>query len=123
MEDPTWFWGGIEPWKPPQRHVSNKRLVKEIIFYDFNMIDNFPDTVHLGGFMLSPLGRPLIENIIAHTNRNREGKEMHVLTNNPNFCFSYVPREKLRLCEEQRLKPPAPRPKLYYKQYDKKYWN
>ena len=25
MEDPTWFWGGIEPWRPPQRHLTAKR--------------------------------------------------------------------------------------------------
>ena len=25
MEDPTWFWGGVEPWKPPPRHISSKR--------------------------------------------------------------------------------------------------
>ena len=27
MEDPFWFWGGVEPWKPPPRHVSAKRWV------------------------------------------------------------------------------------------------
>ena len=26
MEDPTWFWGGIEQWKPPQRHLTKTRL-------------------------------------------------------------------------------------------------
>ena len=25
MEAPTWFWGGVEPWKPPPRHISSKR--------------------------------------------------------------------------------------------------
>lgn len=90
MEDPTWFWGGVEPWKPPQRHISNKR--------------HSP----LGGIFV----KPTWETTYRKHYRTHEQKQR-----------SFVPREKLRLCEEQRLKPPAARPKLYYKQYEKKYWN
>ncbi len=30
MEDPTWFWGGVTPWKPPTR-VQQKN--KKYYFY------------------------------------------------------------------------------------------
>ena len=33
MEDPTWFWGGVQPWKPPPRHISSKRFkTKKSVF-------------------------------------------------------------------------------------------
>ena len=33
MEDPTWFWGGVQPWKPPPRHISSKRFDSNVSWW------------------------------------------------------------------------------------------
>ena len=63
MEDPTWFWGGIEQWKPPQRHLPAKRY-KERHFQNFrknwsNSERYVVDVGLLGDCMFSPHGKQL----------------------------------------------------------------
>ena len=126
MEDPTWFWGGIEQWKPPQRHLSAKRWVtihKNIIRDSSGTINVGVDL--LGGNSFSPHGRQPIGESSESIRRGRKGEQILIRLRNQNFLLiRFVPREKLRLCGEQSrlIKPPASRPKLYYKQYEQKYW-
>jgi len=48
----------------------------------------------------------------------------HGLVKCLSICIRFVPREKMRLCENRSslMKPLASRPQLYYKQYEQKYW-
>jgi hypothetical protein len=38
MEDPTWFWGGVQPWKPTPRHISSKRFNPKVKHQDWKRI-------------------------------------------------------------------------------------
>ena len=57
MDDPTWFWGGVEPWKPRPRQVSGKRwffsfTVKKHIFLGVGLLVtslwSLPGKLHTG---------------------------------------------------------------------------
>merc|ERR1712037_822651 len=92
MEDPTWFWGGVQPWKPPPRHISSKRC--------------------------GPLGHKYVQPTWETTyNKNYRKPTTTSTTQYFTKPTRYIPREKLRLCEVEKQ---GARPKLYHQQYSVK---
>merc|ERR1712210_31413 len=89
MEDPTWFWGGVQPWKPTPRHISSKRC--------------------------GPLGHKYVQPT-WETTYGKTYRKPTTTSTTQYFTKStrYIPREKLRICEVERQ---PPRPKLYHQQY------